>query len=208
MCTGLYSSGMISLPQPPYSCPTGNCTWDPFPTLGVSVQCFDDAKNYFLNCTNLDSTSWPGQTFTPCTMAARNWGQMWPPSSSMVLDSAGTWMPMSPSGYSAPYNPSQFDYGLTEQPQNTWTSIKAGFAAFRWNLARNLLVFPAGQARSSIITSESTIEAGYCIFYPNMQTLSARVQNGIYEEHVTNSTMQIQPHYNRQVTAIPGGYPL
>jgi hypothetical protein len=93
-------------------------------------------------------------------------------------------------------------------PQNTWTSIKAGFAAFRWNLARNLLVFPAGQARSSIITSESTIEAGYCIFYPNMQTLSARVQNGIYEEHVTNSTMQIQPHYNRQVTAIPGGYPL
>ncbi|KAF2680031.1 hypothetical protein K458DRAFT_247746, partial [Lentithecium fluviatile CBS 122367] len=35
--TGLYSSGMVSLPNPPYSCPNGNCTWNTFPSLSVSV---------------------------------------------------------------------------------------------------------------------------------------------------------------------------
>jgi hypothetical protein len=145
------------------------------------VQCFDDAKSYFLNCTEPDSISFSGRMYTPCTMVARNWTQIWPPSSHMVFDGAGFWQDYSPPGSIAPYNSPQFEYGFTKQPENTWTSINAGFAGFRWILARGLLVVSANPTIGSIITSESVIEAGYCIFYPNMQTISARVQNCIYK---------------------------
>lgn len=48
---GLISSNPLSLPSPPFSCPTGNCTWDPFATLAVGTQC-EDIKSYVrINCT-------------------------------------------------------------------------------------------------------------------------------------------------------------
>jgi hypothetical protein len=132
-------------------------------------------------------------------MVARNWTQIWPPSSHTVFDGAGFWQGYSPSGSIAPYNSPRFEYGFTKQPEDTWASINAGFAGFRWNLARGLLV-SANPPIGPVITSESVIEAGYCIFYPNMQTISARVQNGIYEEHIINSTMQIQPYHDEEDT--------
>lgn len=172
------------------------------------MQCFDDTANYFLNCSKEDSTSWPGHTYQPCNMVSRNLRQINPPSSYVVFESAGMFQAFSPSAHDAPYNSSNFEYGFSGQPRDTWTSTNAGFAAFRWNLARDLLIFDAGSARASIITSKSTIEAGYCIFYPEMQVISARAQNGLYEERIINSTTLIQPYFNKVNTTIPGGYPL
>lgn len=204
--TGLFSTTMISPQQPPYSCPTGNCTWDPFPTLGVSVQCFDDAASYFLNCSKQDSSSWPGHKYSSCNMAGLNIQQIYPPSSSMVYESRGSFMPISPRSHFAPYNSSNFDHGFSGEPKDIDTSMNAGFAMFSWNLARNLFIFDAGMARSSIITSESIIEAGYCIFYINMQIIRARVWHGIYEEHTIDSTTRIRPYRNTKNTSIPSGY--
>ncbi|KAF2822638.1 hypothetical protein CC86DRAFT_469951 [Ophiobolus disseminans] len=49
MYTGLYSSGMIDLPNPPNFCPSGHCNWKPFATLAVFVQCFDDRDPKTIN---------------------------------------------------------------------------------------------------------------------------------------------------------------
>jgi hypothetical protein len=46
MYTGMYSLGMIDISNAPYTCPGGNCDWDAFPTLSVSVQCFDQREKY------------------------------------------------------------------------------------------------------------------------------------------------------------------
>ncbi|KAJ4346365.1 uncharacterized protein N0V89_010294 [Didymosphaeria variabile] len=93
----------------------------------------------------------------------------------------------------APQNTSKFDYGFPEDPQDTWTSLQAGITFFRWNLARNLLLVPSEERHESIVTSESTIEAGHCMFYLEMQTISAQVHNGVYQESVLGSTTKIDP---------------
>jgi hypothetical protein len=108
-----------------------------------------------------------------------------------VYYSAALFRDASPDVFGPPFNSSRFDYGYGPGPQDNLTSVHSGFAGFRWNLARNLLVFPADLARSSIITVNSTIEAGYCLFYINMQFISARVQDGLYEEHILNTSTLI-----------------
>lgn len=52
MYAGVLSSSATPLPFPPYSCPSGNCTWDPFWTLGVGVQCADITPQLKLQCKN------------------------------------------------------------------------------------------------------------------------------------------------------------
>lgn len=54
MYTGLLASPMLPLPNPPYICSTGNCTWGAFGTLAVGVQCVDltESSRIFLDCTH------------------------------------------------------------------------------------------------------------------------------------------------------------
>jgi hypothetical protein len=109
-------------------------------------------------------------------------------------------MDIPPRNYSAPFNSSDFDFSSGGDPMDTRTSINTGFAGFRWNLARNLLVFPAVSAVSSRITTESNIEAGYCIFYIDMQILSVRVQSSVYEERILDSTTRISDGESEDLT--------
>jgi hypothetical protein len=130
--SGLYSSSVISLPYPPYSCPTGNCTWDPFPTLGVSVQCFDNSAMDY--CSETDSISWSNRSFPSCHRVAPNQVyQKWNLSSlgdvyyshwvsSLVSPKADTPTP--------PYNFSGFNYGFDRESPDTSTSINAGTVEF------------------------------------------------------------------------------
>jgi hypothetical protein len=87
--TSLYSSGMVSLPQPPYSCPSGNCTWPPFPTIAVSAQCFDHRSRIHLNCSNPHLEGWNGDNFTTCAMEFKNSSLRgpWEPSSRLCFES-------------------------------------------------------------------------------------------------------------------------
>ncbi|QSZ28822.1 hypothetical protein DSL72_003327 [Monilinia vaccinii-corymbosi] len=53
MYGGLLSSDVAAPPNPPFSCPTGNCTWEPFSTLSVTSKCdvmdrfFDDSCYFY-----------------------------------------------------------------------------------------------------------------------------------------------------------------
>jgi hypothetical protein len=52
MQTGLISGDSLSISNAPFSCPSGNCTWDPFSTLAVGVQCDNITSQVALNCTS------------------------------------------------------------------------------------------------------------------------------------------------------------
>ncbi|KAJ3545639.1 hypothetical protein NM208_g2414 [Fusarium decemcellulare] len=53
---GLLSSHLSSTPNPLYSCPSGNCTWEPFSTPAVSSQCEDITSHVRLNCSRSMAT--------------------------------------------------------------------------------------------------------------------------------------------------------
>lgn len=50
MRNGLVSSSSLSLPKPPFSCSTGNCTWNAFATLAVGTQCEDIKSLVYVEC--------------------------------------------------------------------------------------------------------------------------------------------------------------
>jgi hypothetical protein len=123
----------------------------------------------------------------------------YPATSTTVFVSSGRFLPTTLDKLGAPYNYSEFDYGFPEDPRSTWTSTNAGVTGFRWNLARNLLFFPPDLSRGAVVASNSTIEAGYCMFYIDMQVISARVHDGVYEETTLNASTLIEPFPNKDL---------
>jgi hypothetical protein len=78
MYTGLFSSNLMTVSAPPFSCPPGNCTWDPCGKLAVGVQCFDIASEVKLNCSDSFHDGIDGCKFVssdgsnvPCTLINR-----------------------------------------------------------------------------------------------------------------------------------------
>lgn len=58
-----------SIPQ--YTCPTGNCTWEPVPSLAVRALCFDVTSSLKETCEHYKDTT-SGLTVTNCTLALQN----------------------------------------------------------------------------------------------------------------------------------------
>ena len=131
---------MTSLPYPPYSCTTGNCTWDPFPNLGVTVQCCDNSADYSLNYSEAVSDIWPEHPFRPCTIANIHTGVSalpteYPPpplelaSPTLVFSSDTSYQRWSPDEhFGSNYTLAN---GFPEEWRHNWTSIHAGFAKFK-----------------------------------------------------------------------------
>lgn len=46
---GLLAPNPLSIPTPPFICPTGNCTWDPFGTLAISSTCHNISSSVHLD---------------------------------------------------------------------------------------------------------------------------------------------------------------
>jgi hypothetical protein len=190
--TSLYSSGMVSLPQPPYSCPRGNCTWPPFPTIAVSAQCFDHTSRIHLNCSSPNMKPWNGNNFTACAMEFRNSSLLdpWEPSPRLCFESKTL------REFGSDLDQiGDFNYGYSYMPhlQAKSSSLSLGYTTFSWNLAKNLTMDYKNNMYSRV-TSSSTIKAGYCIFYISMQVIKAEVQNGVYNERVIKETTEIYPH--------------
>jgi hypothetical protein len=66
MYSGLLSSNLLTLPNAPFSCPSGNCTWDPFATLSISTVCSNLTPSMHLNC----NSRYDNQT--ACNFASSN----------------------------------------------------------------------------------------------------------------------------------------
>jgi hypothetical protein len=196
MYSGFYSSGILSLPNSPYSYPryvmqslwdvrktyadpatySGNCTWPPFPTLGVSIQCFDDSARFHLNCSNPDLKPRFGYNYTACAIEEKNpLDRLSPPSQYDVFKGRGAFRMVSLSYHSERLG------NLTMNP------LTNGCTDYEWQLAKDIMAPPWVTASQSVITPNTTFEAGAYLFYISMQTLRAEAHNGIYTERVLNS---------------------
>ncbi|TVY21498.1 hypothetical protein LARI1_G002287 [Lachnellula arida] len=153
---GLLSSNLISLADPPFNCPTGNCTWDPFSTLAVGSQCTDITSHIQLNC-----------SATLCHFVA--------PEDSILQSLLVN---------TTEYNVFTIQSKVwTEYPMaalKPYANITGLLALVQWVKAIGSLSSPNYEIAS--ITSNTTFEAVRCAFYLSVREVSVNVTNGVYSE--------------------------
>ncbi|ORY04361.1 hypothetical protein BCR34DRAFT_56804 [Clohesyomyces aquaticus] len=185
MYSGLISSGMVALPTAPFSCPTGNCTWDSFPTLAVSMECIETGKYYEINCDQKGDEAFkppPGRCKidrTPLlvslmsneTTRARTGGR-----DTFQINHVDT-QPNTPFFFGVYYA------SWVDLLPSTWrVKPTGGLTEIQWARANNLM--DPGQSRSKFIYNGSSLESQSCIVYTVMQEIQAKAENGVYSERV------------------------
>lgn len=185
----------MSPPNAPYSGPTGNCTWPLYPTLGVSVQCFNDTPRFHLNCSISPPKVWRGSNLTICALEEKNPSHPSHPSQSpepaytvFVSNSVRVANKSLSTHDDGRYKDLPFDYGDSESTGATSSSLDTGSVIFEWHLARNLELGTENPVKPSVITSSSTFEAWICVFYLSMQVVHTRIDNGLYNESIIRNT--------------------
>ncbi|KAF2189313.1 hypothetical protein K469DRAFT_748002 [Zopfia rhizophila CBS 207.26] len=180
MYGGLISLNQWDLPTPPFSCPSGNCTWEPFSTLSINTICEDMTPKVSLNCTS------PGPNtdipYGACNFQSRDDELM-----EAMLN--GT-------------TPNNFFIVSPYMVRDALPAIKryrniTGFLIMvQWAKVTDLVTTLEDQG-SEKIRPTMPYEAGRCIFYLSVKQFQARVDNGIYTEklldeylHVSNATQR------------------
>lgn len=169
--TGLLSSTLQTLAQPPWSCPTGNCTWNPFPTLAIGLKCIDISEKLLLDCPESDDNCFMdltnskdipenGETFTDL-------------SSSVVFQSQADIF-----RFQKPPDPERWDL-----PAITNTSVDIKYFSLVWAKINNITT-PADEMQKIYISRNSTLEAHQCLLYVAMQEILAEVRDSVYSEKV------------------------
>jgi hypothetical protein len=200
---------MIDPPKPPYICPSGNCTWDLFPTLGVSVQCFDQSYNIRANCSSppwiIPELGTLPANYAVCFMEDVFPGRFWKEQDPMLDPNPRKQIHRFLNvfevcrGYtniSSHYltNTSLFYYGYPD-PKPTLSFPQEG-TSIAWKRARDLQTYSDPRMLPSTIVLSSRFDVGRCVFYVSMQVIQAEVFNGVYTETINKSTIQTYPPYN------------
>lgn len=164
---------MISRPYPPFTCPSGNCTWDPFGTLAVGVECLDISDSVQLNCTEkclvaFSSTRRGLDWFLLVNDTTDSGAYERPPRVFDMPSSAMNWTEISR------------DSSGNKKPGSGWSVDPSGIIAqFEWLRVTGL---KEDDENYSYIHPDSKLEAGSCHLYTTVQEISASVQNGVYAE--------------------------
>ncbi|KAF4460419.1 hypothetical protein FALBO_12792 [Fusarium albosuccineum] len=157
---GLLSSHLSSTPNPLYSCPSGNCTWEPFSTPAVSSQCEDITSHVRLNCSRSRATEFQEEEDI-CNIVADEDEWLQP-----LLQ------------YSSRFT--AFSVRL-EDARDALPAIRpysnmTGFLAMvQWVKAHSLKPL-------DYIQPNTTFEAGRCAFYFSIRHINATVSEGVYSE--------------------------
>ncbi|KAJ4366794.1 hypothetical protein N0V83_007319 [Neocucurbitaria cava] len=186
---GIFSSVTTSPPVPPFSCPSGNCSWDPFPTLALNVQCRDAPEQYRLNCSEAD---YHGETFPErCMIVAAE------------EPAKKTHLIMFPTEVGSTTMHFAISYVGTVSDLNAslWTMPIGGRVDFEWVRATDLLIARNNESDSwqSYVARNSTIESRQCIFSTSLQSVTAYVVNGAYDEFITNDLVNATANDAKQV---------
>ncbi|KAK6083870.1 hypothetical protein SCUP515_01566 [Seiridium cupressi] len=152
---GIMSSNLLSLPDPPFNCPTGNCTWDPFSTLAIGTKCLDITDSISLNCSATDVDR--------CIFAAPN-----DPLLSAMLEKENS------SSIAMVVKTGLAD-DLITMPEPSFQNLTVLLAMVQWIKASTTAVY---------VEPASTLEAFRCVFYAAVQELQVKVVNGVYSEEV------------------------
>jgi hypothetical protein len=186
MYNGLLSSHLVQLPDPPFECTSGNCTWDPFLTLGVETLCINHTDLVFLDCQE-DTISCYNGNFASCKInacalnskddgffqyilnATTNTTQM------VIRASKSSDMKLDPIR-------SRIFARLTGLLGTvSWAKITQAFVSQTLDLSRNPI---------RTLLPESTFEAFTCGVYMTVMQVQPNVTAGKYLEKVVNSFPQ------------------
>ncbi|KAL1966045.1 hypothetical protein VTN77DRAFT_4985 [Rasamsonia byssochlamydoides] len=168
--SGLLSSASLSTPSPLFSCPSGNCTWEPFSTLAVGSRCTDVTPFVSLNCTNGTAADSTCSFYAPVDKSLSEMLQGANKYTFMVIEAM----------------PPAF---LAEAGWDLF-NITGAFSAVQWVKALGNIgnYPPVGDSAMPYpyVAPQTTFEAVRCLFYFGVREVSATVTNGIYSEHVLN----------------------
>jgi hypothetical protein len=170
---GLLAPDTYALPSPPFSCPGGNCTWDPFPTLAVGVQCRDAPESYKLSCSK--HSFYDSEACAVVVIRDSN-RDIHFSEKSETGENPDIVFHLAEAGASG-------KFGLNS---SLWTVPNGQRTDIDWIRVTNLRVLNdttiSGTSTSSYIVRNSTIESRQCILYTCLHEISARVENGVYSE--------------------------
>ncbi|ROW05791.1 hypothetical protein VMCG_05221 [Cytospora schulzeri] len=163
---GLLSPNVPSTPSPPFSCPTGNCTWDPFATLAFGTQCEDIKSHVQIECYN------EAHNGEECHFKPRG-------------DDALVKMLNDTSGYTVLLMQS----GLPTRMKNSSSAVRP----YLNNTASLALVQWVMTTSDAVITPTSSFEAVRCNFYLSAREVLPKVVNGEYSEQLLQEVSRPEP---------------
>jgi hypothetical protein len=168
---GFMGYGSASVPDPPFKCPTGNCTWDPFHTLAVGVQCQDAPEQYRIDCNSNPNVTVCEiirnprfKNMTRLAIPIEGWSGLYQP---VMYLSVATDMSKS-SRYPRVIDP------MGRRADIEWVRVTNLNATHR----------PITQFSKAWISPNSTYESRQCKLYTCVNVVKAQVTNGVYNEDV------------------------
>jgi hypothetical protein len=160
MFNAMFTSNLMSLPDPLFNCPTANCTWDPFGTLGVGASCFDISSEATLSLVNPVSNSSDGYRLVASnTSSLTSLLNNTTPQTFMRLKSSP---PQANSSFLKPFARTSGILAIVE-----WAKVLGKFAS-------------ATDSVGAHITVNTTFEAQRCVFYLAVHEFEETVVNGTY----------------------------
>lgn len=161
MFNAMFTSNLMSLPDPLFNCPTANCTWDPFGTLGVGTFCANISSEVTLKLDAPIADSSEGYKLVPSNASALT--HLLNNTTSQTFMRLGSSPPQANSSFLAPFTRTSGILAVVE-----WVKVLGRFSN----------AVPGAGAH---ITQNSTFEAQRCVFYLAVHELEEAVVNGTYK---------------------------
>ncbi|TGO35465.1 hypothetical protein BHYA_0157g00170 [Botrytis hyacinthi] len=176
MYSGLLSSDITASPKPPFNCPTGSCTWEPFNTLCVSSKCVDLTSELKPSCSVMDPLYHDSCYFYSATdPALQDMLQYANPTKIFIVNSKSA-------------------KGLLKYEWNNGAIPPTPYANFTGFLTMVQWV-KASETNGKVyqkFNPKSIYEAGRCFFYLSVNKISVAVFDGIYSEKTLEETTQAE----------------
>lgn len=163
MFNAMFTSNLMSLPDPLYSCPTGNCTWDPFHTLGVSTSCANIASEVSLAFGGWVEDSSDGYKMVPSNVSSLR--DFLNDTNSQTFMKLRSTTPLANSSYMKPFTKMSGILAVVE-----WAKVLGRFAN-------------AASGVGAYLINNTMLEARRCIFYLAVHELEEKIVNGTYQVH-------------------------
>jgi hypothetical protein len=161
MFNAMFTSNLMSLPDPLFSCPTANCTWDPFGTLGVGTVCTNISSEVTLEFDAHIPDSPDGYKLVASDASSLT--HLLNNTSSQTFMRLRSSSPQASSSFLAPFASYSGILAVVE-----WVKVLGRFSNAAYGVGAH-------------ITQNSTFEAHRCVFYLAVHELEEIVVNGTYK---------------------------
>lgn len=172
MFSGLFKSSAVDASYVPAHCPTGNCTFDPYWSLGMCSSCTDMTSKVSFKC---KPYSWWNESST-----LHNW-----PTIAPVCNFSWPYGRLSLSAAPQNYTYPQFNMTGGSIGSRSPNPSLVTFNFLKWT--NNSVSGPFSDSVEALPEEAKGVGAATCTLYPCFREYAARVQGGTFEEVVLSS---------------------